>query len=77
MLTGLQVAAGEGQVEIASVEPGQVYRHKITVTPTQEGVLSVTLNVSLKHDEVTDSRVFSMPIIVAAAPAGAPTSAAN
>ena len=79
--SGLQVAPGDDQIEIPSVEPTQVYRHSIKVTPTEEGVLFVSLNVSLKHDEVSDSRVFSVPIIVAAdqptaaKPAGAAKSA--
>jgi hypothetical protein len=75
--SGLQVAPGDDQIEIPSVEPTQVYRRSIKVTPTAEGVLFVSLNVSLKHDEVSDSRVFSVPIIVdadqpnAVKPAGA------
>lgn len=66
---GLQVAAGDDHFEFASVEAAQVYRHSIKVTPTAEGVYFVTLNVSLKRDQMADSRVFSLPIIVAAAPA--------
>ncbi len=63
---GLQFAAGDAEIDIPSVEAAQVYRHSIKVTPTTEGVMFVNLNVSLKHDEATDSRVFSLPIIVAA-----------
>jgi hypothetical protein len=61
----LQIGAGENRIEFAEVEPEQVYRHSIKVTPTAEGVFLVTLNVSLKHDQMADSRVFSVPIIVA------------
>jgi len=61
---GLQLAAGDAQIGFPSVEPAKVYRRSIVVTPAAEGVLFVTLNVSLKHDEVTESRVFSVPIIV-------------
>jgi len=67
----LQVAAGDSRIEIASVDPAQVYRHQVTVTPTAEGMQFLSLKVSLKHDEMTDSREFSVPIIVAAAPAAA------
>jgi hypothetical protein len=68
----LQIGAGENQIEFAEVEPEQVYRHSIKLTPTAEGVFLVTLNVSLKHDQMADSRVFSVPIIVApSAPGGA------
>jgi hypothetical protein len=63
---GLKFAAGDAEIDIPSVEAAQVYRHSIKVTPTTEGVMFVNLNVSLKHDEATDSRVFSLPIIVAA-----------
>jgi hypothetical protein len=61
---GLQLAAGDAQIEFPSVEPAQVYRRSIVVTPVNEGVLLVTLSVSLKHDEMTESRAFSVPIIV-------------
>jgi hypothetical protein len=71
---GLQVAADDGQIAFPAVEALQVYRHSIKLTPTDEGVRLVTLTVSLKHDEMTDSRVFSVPIIVAAAKAAATTS---
>jgi hypothetical protein len=64
---GVQLASGDGQIAIATVEPGQVYRHSITVTPMAEGVSFVNLNVTLKHDQMTESRVFSVPLIVAAA----------
>jgi hypothetical protein len=62
---GVQMGAGEHQIEFAEVEPEQVYRHSIKLTPTAEGVFLLTLNVSLKHDQMADSRVFSVPIIVA------------
>lgn len=65
---GLQLAAGDNQFEFPSVEPGQVYRHTIKLTPNAEGVYLVTLSVSLKHDQMADSRIFSLPIIVASAP---------
>jgi hypothetical protein len=59
------VGAEEHQFEFAEVEPEQVYRHSIKVTPTAEGVFLLTLNVSLKHDQMIDTRLFSVPIIVA------------
>jgi hypothetical protein len=34
------------------------------VTATGDGVLLLGLTVSLKHDEMTDSRAFSIPLIV-------------
>ncbi len=61
---GLQLGAGENQVEFAEVEAEQVYRHNVKLTPTAEGVFLLTLNVSLNHDQMVDSRVFSLPVIV-------------
>ena len=61
---GLQLAAGDAQIEFPSVEAAQVYRRSIVVTPAAEGVLFVTLSVHLKHDEMNETRVFSVPIIV-------------
>jgi hypothetical protein len=69
----LQLAPGENRIEFPEVEADQVYRHKIKLTPTAEGVYTLTLNVSLKHDQIADSRLFSLPVIVAgsnATPAG-------
>ncbi len=61
---GLTVPAGMSQIDLPAVQAGQVYRQSVKVTPTQEGVLLLGLSVSLKHDEVTDSRAFSIPLIV-------------
>ena len=65
---GLAVADGFAHVEIPSVEPGQVYRQSTRVTPSAEGVMFVTLKVSLTHDQVAESRTFSLPVIVGASP---------
>jgi hypothetical protein len=69
---GLQLAEGDGQIEFAAMDPSQVYRHNIKLTPTAEGVFLLNLSISLKHDQTADSRNFSVPIIVAP---GAPSSA--
>jgi hypothetical protein len=63
---GLQVPAGQSRFEFASVEPSQVYRRSITLTPTAEGVFLLTLTVNLQHDQMADTRVFSVPVIVSA-----------
>jgi hypothetical protein len=60
---GLAVEAGANQFDIPSEEAGEVYRQAVHVTPTAEGVLLVGVTVLLKHDEVTDQRAFSIPII--------------
>jgi len=61
---GLTLAAGPNQIDLPTVEAGQVYRQSVKVTPTADGVLLLSLNISLKHDEMTESRAFSIPLIV-------------
>ncbi|MDP9085098.1 MAG: hypothetical protein M3N50_15240 [Pseudomonadota bacterium] len=61
---GLELASGASHIELPSVEPGAVYRQTVTLTPTSEGVLLLGVTVSLKHEEITESRVFSVPLIV-------------
>jgi len=61
---GLTVAPGANQIDLPAVEAGQVYRQSVKVTPTVDGVLLVNLSVSLKHDEILESRTFSIPLIV-------------
>lgn len=61
---GLDAAQGESQFDIPELQVGEVYRHTLQVTPTTDGVLLVNLMVSLKHDEVSESKEFAVPIIV-------------
>jgi hypothetical protein len=68
----IQIAGGDGltvglptdQIDLPDVKAGQVYRQSLKVTPTAEGVLLLNLTILLKHDEITESRAFSIPIIV-------------
>lgn len=60
----LVLAPGSGPIEIPSVEPAQVYRHTVKLTPAADGVHLLDLKVSLKHDEIVETREFSVPIIV-------------
>ncbi len=71
---GLELPAG-GPIEIPAVEPTQVYRHTITLMPTAAGVQLLNLHVSLQHDDITESRAFALPVIVAAAGDPAPGAA--
>jgi hypothetical protein len=71
---GLKIDPGEQQFEFPAIEAAQVYRHSIKVTPTTEGFYLLTLSVSLLHDQTSESRVFSVPILVGSA--GAPGSTA-
>jgi hypothetical protein len=61
---GLNVAPGTNQIGFPAVEAGQVYRQSVKVTPISDGVLLLGLTISLKHDEMTESRGFSIPLIV-------------
>jgi hypothetical protein len=61
---GLTVAPGMNQIDLPAIEAGQVYRQSVKVTPTADGVLLLGLTISLKHDEMTESRGFSIPLIV-------------
>jgi hypothetical protein len=60
----LTVAQDTSQIDLPAVEAGQVYRQSVKVTPSADGVLLLGLNISLKHDEMTESRAFSVPLIV-------------
>jgi hypothetical protein len=59
---GLAVAPG-GQFDIPSEEAGEVYKHTVSVTPEADGVLLLGVTVSLKHDDGTDTKTFTIPII--------------
>jgi hypothetical protein len=61
---GLTVAPGTAQIDLPAVESGQVYRRSVKVTPTADGVLLLNLTITLKHDEIIESRAFSIPLIV-------------
>jgi hypothetical protein len=61
---GLTIAPGASQFELGAVEVGGVYRQVVKVSPAAAGVLLLNLTVSLKHDEMTESRAFSIPLIV-------------
>jgi hypothetical protein len=62
---GLQLAPNTAPIEISSLDPTQVYRLSVPVTPTIEGVQLLGVNVSLKQDDFAETRSFSVPIIVA------------
>jgi hypothetical protein len=61
---GFTLAPGTNPIELPTVAAGEVYRQTVKVTPTVAGVLLLGLTISLKHDEQTESRAFSIPVIV-------------
>jgi hypothetical protein len=68
---GIEVPDGGGEFEMPEVLPGAVYLGSITVTPAKSGILVINLNLSVKHDDIVETRGFSVPIIVPEAIASA------
>jgi hypothetical protein len=60
---GLTMGADAAEFDIPAAAAGEIYRQTVNVTPAAEGVLILGVTVSLKHDEVTDLRNFSVPLI--------------
>jgi hypothetical protein len=80
---GLKLSDGDQQFQFPTVEAAQVYRHRIKVTPSADGLYLLTLAVNLQHDQTSDSQVFAVPILVgktpgprASPPSGTPGAAA-
>jgi hypothetical protein len=59
----LTLAADSNEFDFPEILAGEVYKSKLNVTPTGEGVLLIGVTVTVKHDELTDAKVFSIPII--------------
>jgi hypothetical protein len=60
---GLTLGADAAEFDIPAATAGEVYRQTVNVTPAAEGVLILGVTVSLKHDEITDLKTFSVPLI--------------
>ncbi len=60
---GLTVPAEASEFNIPAAAAGEIYRQTVIVTPAAEGVLLLGVTVSLKHDELTDLKTFSIPLI--------------
>jgi hypothetical protein len=67
---GLKLEPGGEQFEVTGLDASEVYRHSIKLMPTADGLYLLTLSVILQHDQISDSRVFSVPILVAKAAGG-------
>ena len=65
---GASLAATGSHVELPAVDPHSVYRQTVTVTPTTAGVQLVTVNVLLHHDDLNETRLFAIPLLVDAGP---------
>jgi hypothetical protein len=60
---GLTVPSEAAEFSIPAAAAGEIYRQTVKVTPDAEGVLLLGVTVSLKHDELTDLKSFSIPLI--------------
>jgi len=74
---GLNVPASGGDIDMASVDPTQAYKVTIPTLPTGEGVQLIGVQVLLSHDGLTETRTFSLPLLVSAAPSAASPAAAT
>ncbi len=66
---GLEVAKEQSEISLPALDEGGVYRETLSVTPSKDGILLVGLNLKLKHDDIEESKVYSVPIIVGEPPA--------
>ncbi len=54
---------------LSALAANQVYRHRITLTPSAAGVLLLNLSVSMHRNANIQTSEFSLPLIVSAGPA--------
>ena len=66
---GVEVAKAASEISVPALDEGGVYRETLSVTPTKDGVLLVSVNLTLKHDDIEESKGYSVPIIVGEPPA--------
>ena len=62
-----RVAAADHSATLQSVDPAKAYHRSVTVTPAAAGVEELDVSVGLHHDGITETRAFSLPLIVDAA----------
>jgi hypothetical protein len=68
---GLALATGDVLERQADPRPEAIIKHQLVLLPSKEGVFMVTAIVETETNEGAVSRVFSIPVIVAAADAAA------
>jgi hypothetical protein len=75
---GLAVTVGTAMEPVTDVKTESILKHQLVLLPTREGVFMISATVETESPEGTISRVFSLPMVVAAAetPEPAPTPAA-
>ncbi len=77
-MDGLAVTVGSTMEPVTSVKLESILEHQLVLLPAREGVYVITATVETDSPEGTVSRVFSLPVIVAATetPETAPAAAA-
>ena len=66
---GVEVPNAMSQLSVSALDEGGVYRETLSVTPTKDGILLVGVNLTLKHDDIEETKGYSVPIIVGEPPA--------
>lgn len=69
---GLTVVSG-GELPAQPGPAGKMLKHQLTLNPSREGIYMVTAAVETESEEGTITRVYSIPVIVAAAAPAAPS----
>ncbi len=66
---GVEVPKAMGEIAVPALDEGGVYRESLIVTPTKDGILLVGVNLTIKHDDIEETKGYSVPIIVGEPPA--------
>lgn len=66
---GVEVSKAMGEIAVPALDEGGVYRESLIVTPTKDGILLVGVNLTIKHDDIEETKGYSVPIIVGEPPA--------
>jgi hypothetical protein len=72
---GIAVVSGEAMEPKTDVEPESNLKHQLVLMPMAEGVFMINASIETEGSEGTVSRVFSIPVIVAAAASSVPAPA--
>ena len=72
---GLSTTSGEQYGPAKNIEVETPLRHQLMLMPSKEGMFVVTATVETVGEDGNVTRVFSIPVIVAAAPGSAPAAA--
>ena len=66
---GLDTSKAQTEIALPALDEGAVYHQTLSVTPSKDGVLLLAFNVTLKHDEIEETKGYTVPILVGDPPA--------